>query len=145
QPSIFDNSGTALPASAIGNVVMFTGRWYDPETGLYDYRHRYLDPRTGRFTTKDPIGIWGDRHNLGHAFAYVANSPLSRTDALGLDMIGIGPVGHHYVPLEVTNSLLNDLNLSDPAAFHFAKVTTGPVPPGYNLNDAAHQLYNKLV
>jgi len=45
---------------------MLNGRAYDPETGLYYYRTRYLDPCTGRFTIRDTIGIWGDPQNLGN-------------------------------------------------------------------------------
>jgi RHS repeat-associated protein len=44
---------TVLPASALGNPFLFTGREYDAETGLYYYRARYLDPRTGTFLQED--------------------------------------------------------------------------------------------
>jgi len=52
--------------SAIGNPYLFTGRRYDPETGLYWYRTRYYDPVGGRFTSRDKIGTWGDPFNLGN-------------------------------------------------------------------------------
>jgi RHS repeat-associated protein len=42
----------------------FTGRDYDPETGLYYYRARYYDPKAGRFISKDPIGFGGGDVNL---------------------------------------------------------------------------------
>jgi len=70
--------------SAIGNPYYFTGRRYDPETSLYYYRTRYLDPAAGRFVTRDTIGIWGDPTNLGNAYTYVANNPWSKIDPMGL-------------------------------------------------------------
>jgi RHS repeat-associated protein len=36
-------------SSAVGNPYGFTGRRFDPETGLYYYRARYYDPELGRF------------------------------------------------------------------------------------------------
>lgn len=84
QPLIFDNSGTSRTASAIGNSLMFTGRAYDAETGLYYYRTRYYDPILGRFTTRDTIGAWGDPTNLGNGYAYVGNNPWTMTDPMGL-------------------------------------------------------------
>jgi RHS repeat-associated protein len=54
-------------------------------TPLAFYRTRYLDPKVGRFTTRDTIGIWGDPANLGNGYAYVGNNPWSETDPLRLD------------------------------------------------------------
>jgi RHS repeat-associated protein len=78
--------------SAIGNPYYFTGRNYDAETGLYYYRTRYLDPRAGRFTTRDTIGIWGDRSNQGNGYTYVGNRPTSAADPSG---VGVYPVDYN--------------------------------------------------
>jgi RHS repeat-associated protein len=83
-PSIFDGSGAPLARSAIENPFLFTGRRFDPETSWYYYRTRYLDPRAGRFTSRDMIGPWGDPANLGNAYAYVANDPSTFDDPFGL-------------------------------------------------------------
>jgi len=84
---------TLLPISgspsAIGNPYHFNGRRYDPETGLYYYRTRYLDPQAGRFTTRDTIGIWGDPTNLGNGCSFVCNKPTARIDPFGR---GVYPV-----------------------------------------------------
>ncbi|MBI4354931.1 MAG: hypothetical protein HY597_00590, partial [Candidatus Omnitrophica bacterium] len=40
--------------SAYGNPYLFTGREYDCESGLYYYRARYYDPKTGTFVQEDP-------------------------------------------------------------------------------------------
>ncbi len=69
--------------SAIGNTYHFTGRRYDAETGLYYYRTRYLDPRAGRFTSRDTLGIWGDEANFGNASTYAANNPATYLDPYG--------------------------------------------------------------
>jgi RHS repeat-associated protein len=59
----------------------FTGREWDPETGLYYYRARYYDPKIGRFISDDPIGLAGGDVNL---YAYVGNRPLNLSDPFGL-------------------------------------------------------------
>ncbi len=84
QPSFFAALGTPLAQSAAGNPCLFTGRRFDPETGWYYYRTRYLDPRAGRFVTHDMIGAWGDPGNLGNTFTYVGNHPASSVDPMGL-------------------------------------------------------------
>ena len=76
--------GTVLPQSAVGNPYGFTGREVDPESGLYYFRRRYYDPRTGRFLSEDPLG--GDVA-LPHSFnlyPYASNNPLRFTDPFGL-------------------------------------------------------------
>ncbi len=84
QSSFFDVAGVPLAGTQIGNATLFTGRRYDPETGLYYYRSRYLDPAAGRFISRDRIGVWGDRHNYGNGFAYAGNNPWSCLDPLGM-------------------------------------------------------------
>ena len=73
----------ARGSSSNDNPVLFTGRYYDTETGLYYYRTRYMDPKLGRFTTRDTIGVWGDAANLGNGLAYVGGSPLTWLDPFG--------------------------------------------------------------
>jgi len=50
------------------------------ETGLLLLMHRYLDPATGRFLTRDPSGFEGGI-NL---YAYVGNGVVNKIDAEGL-------------------------------------------------------------
>jgi hypothetical protein len=40
KPQFFNGAGSNIAASAVGNTTLFTGRRYDPTTGLYDYRTR---------------------------------------------------------------------------------------------------------
>jgi RHS repeat-associated protein len=73
-----------LAASAVGNPRFYTGREHDWETGFHQHRKRYMDPGVGRFTTRDPIGIWGDKLNLGNGYTYAANNPWTLADRTGL-------------------------------------------------------------
>ncbi|MBI4559839.1 MAG: hypothetical protein HY706_19800, partial [Candidatus Hydrogenedentes bacterium] len=88
-PIFYDGSGQPIGGSgqfsAIGIPYLFTGREYDAESKLYNYRLRYLDPRAGRFLTRDPLGLWGDPLNLGNPYAYVGNNPWSYVDPFGLE------------------------------------------------------------
>ena len=58
----------------------FTGREWDPETGLYYYRARYYDPKIGRFISEDPIQFDGDGTNF---YAYVKANPVRWRDPSG--------------------------------------------------------------
>jgi RHS repeat-associated protein len=58
----------------------------DPLGGLMLLGHRYYDPSTGRFLTRDPIG---DGSNW---FAYCGNSPVGSADPNGLKKI----VAYYY-------------------------------------------------
>ena len=75
----------------------FTGREWDPETGLYYYRARYYDPNAGRFISEDPIGFDGGVN----FYSYVLNRPTRFVDPFGLDIAVIengptsgNPIGH---------------------------------------------------
>lgn len=78
-----DDLVTPGGASALGNSLLYTGRRWEPETGLYYYRARYLSPALGRFISQDPLGAWG-AENLGNAYAYVADMPQAATDPSGM-------------------------------------------------------------
>jgi RHS repeat-associated protein len=58
----------------------FTGREWDPETGLYYYRARYYDPEASRFVSEDPIGLAAGIN----FYVYVENSPTLLVDPSGL-------------------------------------------------------------
>jgi RHS repeat-associated protein len=55
------------------------GQYADEETGLHYNRHRFYEPRAGRFLTPDPVGLSGGLD----LYAYVPN-PLSWIDPFGL-------------------------------------------------------------
>lgn len=76
---IFNASGTELTTSAIGNRYMFQGREYDFATGLYYFRARWYDPDTGRWLSKDPIGIEGGLNQ----YVFCDNNPVNLVDPSG--------------------------------------------------------------
>jgi RHS repeat-associated protein len=77
QRIAYDEYGNGSPPT--GEQYGYTGRRYDPETGLYYYRARYYVPGMGRFLQVDPVG-YKDNLNL---YTYVGNDPLDRTDPSG--------------------------------------------------------------
>ena len=61
----------------------FQGQQVDEESGLHYNRHRYYDPDTGRFISKDPIGLAGGIN----VYQYAPN-PIRWIDPLGLARCG---------------------------------------------------------
>ncbi|MBR8458671.1 RHS repeat protein [Burkholderia dolosa] len=61
------------------NPLRFQGQQEDGETGLHYNRYRYYDPSSGRFISKDPIGLAG-----GINVYQYAPSPISWIDPFGL-------------------------------------------------------------
>jgi RHS repeat-associated protein len=89
-----DAFGQTLTASgSFASSFRFTARELDPETGLYYYRARYYDPKTGRFVSVDPIGFKGGTN----FYRYTYNNPVRFTDPSGqtpaLALPALGPVG----------------------------------------------------
>ncbi len=89
-----DSSGQIVSSQqydAFGNPVSSTGTWQGPfayggrfgyqsdsDTSLSLLGHRYYDPTTGRFLSRDPIK---DGRNW---YVYCDNNPLTRVDPTGL-------------------------------------------------------------
>jgi RHS repeat-associated protein len=68
-----------LEAGASESDYAFTGREWDPETGLYYYRARYYSPQMGRFLSEDPRRFQ-EGPNL---YAYVRANPTTFVDPSG--------------------------------------------------------------
>ncbi len=61
----------------------FAGEPYDPNSGFYYNRARWLDPSQGRFVSMDPFsGVDSDPPSL-HKYAYAANDPVDNVDPTG--------------------------------------------------------------
>ena len=90
--SFFNAAGLSIPAPAYNAQHLYTGRSLITGTGLYDYRFRVMDPETGRFVHKDPLGFV-DSMNL---YSYGIVSPYSGGDPYGLDWIDFIPIISTY-------------------------------------------------
>ena len=68
----------------------FSTKYYDDGTGLVDFGYRFYVSETGRWLTRDPIGIKGGINLYG----YVRNNPINFLDPLGL---AYSPQGEHRI------------------------------------------------
>jgi RHS repeat-associated protein len=70
-----------IDGGTLDSAFAFTGREYDPETGLHYYRARYYAADAGRFINEDPVGFTSGDVNL---YSYVYNRPTNLVDPYGL-------------------------------------------------------------
>jgi RHS repeat-associated protein len=102
----------AETSAAEGDRFKFTGREYDSNTGLYDYRSRYYLPQLGVYLSEDTLGFCGGDDNLR---SYVANNPTNSTDPSGKQ--AISEFGSEFVlQLEVVDTLF-EFGGDDPYTF----------------------------
>jgi RHS repeat-associated protein len=76
-----------------GNVIRSTGaavgqcnfgystKYTDPDTGLIYYGHRWYDPQTGRWLSREPLG----EDASVNLYTFVNNDPINNWDYLGLE------------------------------------------------------------
>ena len=75
------SSTSSVPALA-RNRYRFQCREWSAATGLVNFRARWYDPITGRWLSKDPIGLSGGL-NL---YAFCGNDPVNYADSSGLSV-----------------------------------------------------------
>jgi RHS repeat-associated protein len=78
--SVLTGTWTSQAATLYNNELLFGGYRRDPETALYQVRHRAYHPTLGRWMQRDPIGDTGGP-NL---YEYVGSSPAGLVDPYGL-------------------------------------------------------------
>jgi len=69
-----------LDTGSVTTSLGYAGGLTDPATGLVRFGARDHEPETGRWTTKDPIGLAGGTN----VYAYAANRPHRLVDPAGL-------------------------------------------------------------
>jgi RHS repeat-associated protein len=102
----YDSFGN-LTASSGGlvNAFQYTGREFDLETGIYEYRKRYYDPSVGRFLSEDPSHQVRSRDGL-NLYRYVRNSPTNYVDPFGLSSTDPTPPGSVFCNCWLASGLL---------------------------------------
>jgi RHS repeat-associated protein len=81
----YDDFGNVLLDTAPGFTPFgFAGGLYDSQTKLVRFGARDYDPETGRWTSKDPLGIGGLDADF---YGYVQNNPVNLFDPSGLTFI----------------------------------------------------------
>ena len=122
---VMDASYNPRTKSSYGNPFYFTGRELDlidnRNLKVYNYRHRYYDTYTGRFTTHDPLGItpnayWPNRFVIigqykdgMNVYEYVGSNPVLQNDPWGLRLISIGRLPIRLIICPGVRNLLSQL------------------------------------
>ena len=79
-------SATSSVPALVRNRYRFQCREWSAATGLINFRARWYDPATGRWISKDPIGLSGGL-NL---YAFCGNDPVDKRDFSGHLTVQIG-------------------------------------------------------
>ena len=94
--SIRSSGTTTISASTgAGNPFRFSTKYTDAESDFLYYGHRYYNPSTGRWLSRDPIGERGCANLAG----FVRNCPTSMIDPLGLQVANYDYAVAHEAPL----------------------------------------------
>jgi len=76
----YDAYGTLTGSTgSLANPFRYAGQYTDAETGFVYLRHRYYDPATANFLTRDPIEAI-----TREPYEYAGGDPLNNTDPTGL-------------------------------------------------------------
>ncbi|MBI4567450.1 MAG: hypothetical protein HY719_03545 [Planctomycetes bacterium] len=81
ESTTYDHAVLIYPKSPPLSNTAFAGYYWDGESNLNYTQWRYLDTRTGRWTTRDPAGYLTDLS----AWMYAVNQPAAAVDASGLN------------------------------------------------------------
>jgi RHS repeat-associated protein len=92
QRTAFNSGMLGVPqtekwADRFGNLPLYASYWWDARVGVYHVRHRVLDPESGRWLQRDPIGYAGGSNLYG----YIGDVPH-----FGVDPMGLSPLGDYF-------------------------------------------------
>jgi RHS repeat-associated protein len=118
-----DSSGQVVSSQqydAFGNPVSASGTWSGPfayggrfgyqsdsDTSLSLLGHRYYDPSTGRFLSRDPIG---DGRNW---YVYCEGNPVAFSDPTGLYNKKVADIIRRYLPRKYYDAYRKDKDYAD--------------------------------
>jgi RHS repeat-associated protein len=77
-------SATNVNPSTVDSIFGWTGRYFDPATGLQNNLNRWYDPQLQQWLSPDPIGFTAGDPNTRR---YTGNDPINRIDPDGLDEV----------------------------------------------------------
>ncbi len=72
----------------------YATKYYDEETGLYNFGIRFLDPITGQWLSRESLGE-SESLNL---YSYCHNDPVNKVDALGLAEVAVDATLNNGIP-----------------------------------------------
>jgi RHS repeat-associated protein len=113
--------------SGEGNIIGYAGYVFEPATGMYLVRRRWLSPQTGRWISRDPAG-YVDGSSV---YEYGKSNSLLYVDPSGLGVICKGPLrGIIPEPIEIipAGPLELDPNIPVPGSPHFPGVYIPAIP-----------------
>jgi RHS repeat-associated protein len=111
KSTLWNAAWSATQSSTLyNNEVLYAGYRLDPESGLYQVRHRNYHPTLGRWVQRDPIG-YQDGMNL---YEYVKSGPFTYTDPYGLNCCCLIIV-LQYDPDKGTSKIASNKQLMDSA------------------------------
>ena len=85
------DAGTPTPTAlgqALSQPIRWQGRWFEEETGLYDFRNRVWSPELGAFLSPDEFGFFG---TSGTLWSWPNQNPMTFEDPSGRDG-GVGVI-----------------------------------------------------
>ncbi len=80
KTNITSPANTPRTASTLGNTLGFQGRSNVAEIGLHYFRNRWYDQSTGRFLSRDPLGLIDGPALYG----FCGGDPVNNVDPMGL-------------------------------------------------------------